>query len=126
MPSEKYLAARQELELLVDAFARAADGGDFAAAEHVIGGASPEARMMFWSNMVTSVGGMAAESPESIREQVSHLMNAGRATVAELLADVESMSIEGQGHALFLLQHHPSEDIRQFGRVIAAVITEPQ
>jgi hypothetical protein len=49
-------------------------------------------------------------------------MNGGEATLNELRADIESMSVEGQEHALFLLTNHPAAGVRQIGGVIAGAV----
>lgn len=125
MSSDRYNAAHREMEALVDVLSDSVDSGNASRLENALSAASAEARMMFWLNMVTvGVGeeGRKPDSPESIQEQVSHLMNGGNATLGELVTDIESMSVEGQEHALFLLNHHPAAGVRQIGGVIADVV----
>lgn len=120
--SDQWQAAYREMQSLVDALSDAVESEDDSRLDSAFGAASAEARMMFWSNAVTVTMGLKQDSPEAIREQVSHLMNGGQATLKELLADIESMSVEGQAHALFLLTHHPVAEVRQIGAVIGEVV----
>lgn len=122
MPSDQYRAAHREMQSLVDMLFDNAESGDSSRVENVISAASAEARMMFWLNSMTIMMGLEPESPESIQEQVSHLMNGGQTTLGELVADIGSMSVEGQDHALFLLTHHPAAEVRQLGGVIEGVL----
>lgn len=120
--SDQYNAARREMQSLVDTISDAFDGGNVSRADIALTEASAEARMMFWLNSVTVMMGLRPDSPEAIQEQVSHLMNGGHATLRELRADIESMSVEGQEHAVFLLTHHPAAGVRQIGGVIEATV----
>jgi uncharacterized protein YjbI with pentapeptide repeats len=122
MPSDQFNSAHREMQALVDAFVHAAESSKLARAEDALAAASPEARMMFWSNSTTVMMGLRPDSPESIQEQVSHLMNGGKATLNDLRADIESMSVEGQEHALYLLTHHSAEGVRQIGGVLESVM----
>mgnify|MGYP003574588331 CR=1 FL=1 len=120
MPRDQYDAAHREMQSLVDVFTDALDSGDFSRTETAFSAASAEARMRL--NTVTVMMGLKPESPESIQEQVSHLMNGGHSTLSELVADIESMSVQGQEHALFLLTHHPAAGVREVGGIIEGVI----
>ncbi len=120
--SHQWQAAYREMQSLVDALSDAVESEDDSRLESAFDAASAEAQMMFWTNAVTVTKGLKPDSPEAIREQVDHLMNGGQATLKELLADIESMSVEGQEHALFLLTHHPAAEVRQIGAVIGEIV----